>query len=53
MWGYGAAAQAGQAPAILPCCKRFLRGSAGVLQEIVVKIRMFGNFLLVFCLGLT
>ena len=25
----------------------------GVLQEIVVKIRMFGNFLLVFCLGLT
>jgi hypothetical protein len=26
---------------------------ASVLQEIVVKVRMFGNFLLVFCLRLT
>jgi hypothetical protein len=53
MWGYGAAAQAGQAPAILARRNRFLRGSAGVLQKIVVKIRMFVIFLLVFCLRLT
>jgi hypothetical protein len=37
MWGYGAAAQIGQALAILACRNRFLRGSAGVLQEIMVK----------------
>jgi hypothetical protein len=52
MWGYGAAAQVGQAPAILARRNRHLRDSASVLQEIVVKSRMFVNFLLVFCLRL-